>query len=86
MKNPKPKTSARAAKYESSHETRKAIDRIRGHFEASKKGLDLERAASPEGVLRTTLQALLQARQAIVATRKELDLAIVTLRRSLPRG
>lgn len=84
---PRPSNRSRSEKYESSHETKKAIARIHRHFEESRKGMAVEkaRAASPEGVLRTTLSALLQARKAIVATRKELDQAIVTLRRSLPR-
>lgn len=83
----KKSTSGKLEKYEPSHETRSAIERIHRHFEESKKGLAAEklRAASPEGLLRTTLQTLLRARKAIVATRKELDQAIVTLRRSLPR-
>jgi hypothetical protein len=72
--------------YETRAETEAAIARIHGHFEKTKQALAEEKGrSSPEGVLRSTLQALLTARKAMVTAREELDRAIVVLRRSLPR-
>jgi hypothetical protein len=73
--------------YETPAETEAAIARIHGHFEKTKQTLDEEkkRRSSPEGVLRSTLQALLTARKAVATAREELDRSIAVLRRSLPR-
>jgi hypothetical protein len=68
-------------------ETEAAIARIHGHFEKTKQSLHEEkkRRSSPEGVLRSTLQALLTARKGMATAREELDRSIAALRRSLPR-
>ena len=73
--------------YEAPTETEAAIARIRGHFEKAKETLaeEKKRRSSPEGVLRSTLQALLTARKAMAIAREELDRSIAVLRRSLPR-
>ena len=73
--------------YETPAETEAAIARIHGHFEKSKHALSEEKQkrSSPEGVLRSTLQALLTARKAVATAREELDRSIGVLRRSLPR-
>jgi hypothetical protein len=72
--------------YEAPTETEAAIARIHGHFEKAKRSLAEEkRRSSPEGVLRSTLQALLTARKAMATAREELDRSIAVLRRSLPR-
>ena len=73
--------------YEAPTETEAAIARIRGHFEKTKETLaeEKKRGSSPEGVLRSTLQALLTARKAMAIAREELDRSIAVLRRSLPR-
>jgi hypothetical protein len=73
--------------YETSAETEAAVARIHGHFEKAKETLaeEKQRLSSPEGVLRSTLQALLTARKAMATAREELDRSIAVLRRSLPR-
>ena len=88
MKKAKRRKTASSRKYESSGETKAAIARIHDCFEESKQELaaEKEKAASPEGVLRSALQALLKARKTVAATRQELDEAISLVRRSLPRG
>ena len=82
-----PKRQASAHPYESTGETQAAVGRIRAQFENTKNSLAEEKEydASPEGVLRSTLQALLCARKAMNSARRELDVAIVTLRRVLPK-
>lgn len=87
MKNSPSRKSSRHEPYESAGETTAAIGRIHALFEKSKTSLAAEKKfrASPEGVLRSTLQTLLNTRKAVVAARKEIDAAIITLRRSLPR-
>ena len=73
--------------YEAPAATEAAIARIRGHFEKAKETLaeEKKRGSSPEGVLRSTLDALLTARKALATAREELDRSIAVLRRSLPR-
>ena len=73
--------------YEAPTETEAAIARIHGHFEKAKETLaeEKKRRSSPEGVLRSTLHALLTARKAMAIAREELDRSIAVLRRSLPR-
>ena len=73
--------------YETSAQTEAAIARIHGHFEKTKETLaeEKKRQSSPEGVLRSTLRALLAARKAMATAREELDRSIAVLRRSLPR-
>jgi hypothetical protein len=73
--------------YEAPAQTEAAIARIHGHFEKSKRSLAEEKKSqsSPEGVLRSTLRALLTARKAMATAREELDRSIAVLRRSLPR-
>lgn len=88
MKTAKSRRPVRPSRrYESPKETKEAIARIHGCFEQAKTKLRAERvkAASPEGMLRSTLQTLLKARKTIAVTRRELDQAIVALRRRLPR-
>ena len=73
--------------YEAPAVTEAAIARIHGHFEKAKETLaeEKKRRSSPEGVLRSTLDALLTARKALATAREELDRSIAILRRSLPR-
>lgn len=86
MKTPRrPKRQVPAQCYESPGETEAAVDRIHAQFERTKKSLSEEKEynSSPESVLKSTLQALLDARKAVTTARKELGVAIVTLRRRL---
>ena len=87
MSPPRKKRSKADVVYEAPTETEAAIARIRGHFEKAKETLaeEKQRLSSPEGVLRSTLQALLTARKAMAIAREELDRSIAVLRRSLPR-
>lgn len=82
----RPKRQVSAQPYESARETQAAVGRIRSQFENTKNSLAEEKAydASPEGVLRSTLQALLDARTAMTSARRELGVAIVAIRRILP--
>lgn len=85
MKTPRPRRTSQ--RYESSSETTAAIARIHSQIERTKESLAAEKeySESPAGVLKTTLKSLLSARKAVAAARKELDGAIITLRRVLPR-
>ena len=64
-------SKVKSAVYEASTETEAAIARIHGHFESSGNASSEEkkRRSSPEGVLRSTLQALLTARKAMAIAR-----------------
>jgi hypothetical protein len=81
------KRQASAHPYETAGETQAAVGRIRAQFENTKSSLAEEKEynASPEGILRSALHALLDARKAMTAARRELGLAIETLRRVLPK-
>ena len=85
--SPSRKKRSKAVVYEAPTETEAAIARIHRHFEKAKETLaeEKKRRSSPEGVLRSTLQALLTARKAMAIAREELDRSIAVLRRSLPR-
>jgi hypothetical protein len=87
MKTPRRlKRQTSAQRYESPSETEAAVDRIHAQFERTKRSLSEEKEynLSPEGVMKSTLQALLDARKAVTKARKELGVAIVALRRRLP--
>ena len=81
------KRQASAQPYESAAETLAAVGRIRAQFENTKNSLadEKEYDTSPEGVLRSALQALLGARKAMTSARRELGVAIVTIRRVLAK-
>ena len=86
MKTPRrSKRQSPANQYESPVDTEAAVGRIRAQFENTKNSLadEKEYSASPEGVLRTALQALLGARKAMTTARRETGVAIATLRQVL---
>ncbi len=86
MKMPRPRRQPSTQRYESPRETEEAVDRIHAQFERTKNSLSKEKAydSSPEGIIKSTLQNLLNARKAVTSARKELGVAIVALRRILP--
>lgn len=80
------KRRAPAQQYETLVETEAAVSRIRAQFADTKNSLAVEKEynSSPEGILKTALQSLLGARKAMTSARREIGVAIATLRQVLP--
>jgi len=81
MKRPRPLSTQ---PYESPGETKAAIGRIRTQFKRTKSSLSKEYDSSPEGIAKSILQRLLDARKSVTLARKELSVAIGALRRIVP--